>query len=308
VTQVYEPGSVFKLVTFSAALQHGIITPNQAFTVPGALPLGGYIFHDAESHGTETLTASQILAQSSNIGTIEITQKLGEKRLLAQIGNLGFGHPTGLHFPGASPGLVLGPSQWTGSSIGSTPIGQDDGVSPLQLLDAYNAVANGGVMVQPRLVQATVAPNGSVSALPPSPTRRVIARSTDAELIPMFEGVVADSNGTGTLGAIDGYTVAGKTGTSNMPSHNHLGYTPGAFYATFVGFAPATRPVLSAVVMLKHPTPVYGGAVSAPVFSTIMKYALQHYGIPTDTAVTPSTSSGAIGAPVTLPSNPLQGA
>ncbi|MHB1711803.1 MAG: peptidoglycan D,D-transpeptidase FtsI family protein [Acidimicrobiales bacterium] len=305
---MYEPGSVFKLVTFSSALAHGIITPNQSFTVPPALPLGGYVFHDAEPHGTVRLTASQILAQSSNIGTIEITQALGEKRLLAQIGNLGFGHPTGLHFPGASPGIVLGPNQWTASSIGSTPIGEDDAVSALQLLDAYNAVANGGVMVQPRLVQATVAPDGSVSAIPPSPTRRVIARSTVAQLIPMFEGVVTDRIATGTLGAINGYTVAGKTGTSNIPSPHHPGYISGAFYATFVGFAPATRPVLSAVVMLQHPTPVYGGAVAAPVFSTIMKYALQHYGVPTDAAVTPSASSGAIGGPVTLPSNPLQGA
>ena len=174
VTQVYEPGSVFKLVTFSAALAAGVTTPNQAIEVPASLPMGTYTFHDAEAHGTERLTASQILAQSSNIGTIEVAQALGENRLLAQIANLGFGKPTGLDFPGESEGLVPGPSAWTGTSIGSTPIGQDDAVTAQQILDAYNSVANGGVFVAPRLVRATVSPTGAVAAAPASPTRRVI--------------------------------------------------------------------------------------------------------------------------------------
>ncbi len=293
LTQVYEPGSVFKLVTFSSALQNGVISPNQAFTVPGSLPLGTYTFHDAEAHGTESLTASDILAQSSNIGTIEIAQRLGEPRLLAQIANLGFGKPTGLSFPGESQGLIPGPSQWTQTSIGSTPIGQDDAVTAQQLIDAYNAVANGGVMVQPRLVRGTVNPDGSTTPAPSSPTHRVINPATNAELTTMLEGVVA--KGTGTSAAIDGYTVAGKTGTAQIPSPNHLGYIPGAFVGTFAGFAPAQDPVLSAVVVLDHPTPIYGGAVAAPVFSTIMEYALHHYGIPTTAAATTSTSSGAVG-------------
>ncbi|HEX3564819.1 MAG TPA: penicillin-binding protein 2, partial [Acidimicrobiales bacterium] len=174
LTQVYEPGSVFKLVTFSAALANGVISPNQDFTVPDALPLGTYTFHDAEEHGTENLSATDIIAQSSNIGTIEIAQQLGENRLLNQISNLGFGKPTGLHFPGESQGLVPSASQWTGSSIGSTPIGQADAVTVQQVLDAYNAVANGGVFVASRLVRATVAPNGSVHAEPASAAHRVI--------------------------------------------------------------------------------------------------------------------------------------
>ncbi len=293
LTQVYEPGSVFKLVTFSASLQDGVITPNTAFTVPGALPLGNYVFHDAESHGTETLTATQIIARSSNIGTIEITEALGKDRFLAQLANLGFGKPTGLNFPGESQGLI--PTRWTASAIGSTPIGQDDAVTAQQLLDAYNAAANGGVMVAPRLVRATVSPSGVTTATPPSPTRRVISAAADAELIPMLERVVTSPNGTGNLAAIDGYAVAGKTGTSQIPNPNAPGYLPGQFYATFCGFAPAQHPVLSAVVILKQPTPVYGGSVSAPVFSTIMEYALHHYGIPTTITATPSAAAGAVG-------------
>jgi cell division protein FtsI (penicillin-binding protein 3) len=298
VTQVYEPGSVFKLVTFSAALGAGLINPNQVLEVPGSLPMGTYTFHDAEAHGTERLTTSQILAQSSNIGTIEVAEGLGENRLLAQIGNLGFGKPTGLDFPGESEGLVPGASAWTGTSIGSTPIGQDDAVTAQQILDAYNSVANGGVFVSPHLVRAMVSPSGSVVATPPSPTRRVIDPTVNAELVSMLEGVV--TSGTGTSAAIDGYTVAGKTGTAQIPDPSHLGYVSGAYVGSFAGFAPAQDPVLSAVVVLDHPTPIYGGAVAAPVFSTVMAYALHHYGIPTTVAATAAASNSAIGATGTI--------
>jgi cell division protein FtsI (penicillin-binding protein 3) len=293
-TWVYEPGSVFKLVTFSAALSSGITTPNQPIEVPASLPMGTYTFHDAEAHGTERLTASQILAQSSNVGTIEVAQALGENRLLSQISNLGFGKPTGLGIPGESEGLVPGASAWTGTSIGSTPIGQDDAVTAQQILDAYNSVANGGVFVKPRLVRATVSPSGTVVPAHPSTSHRVIDPTTNAELVQMLEGVVA--SGTGTSAAIDGYTVAGKTGTAQIPDPNHLGYISGAYVGSFAGFAPAENPVLSAVVVLDHPTPIYGGAVAAPVFSTIMAYALHHYGIPTTATATTSASSSAVGS------------
>jgi len=126
----------------------------------------------------------------------------------------------------------------------------------------------------------------------------VIDPSTDAELVSMLESVVA--SGTGTSAAIDGYTVAGKTGTAQIPDPNHLGYIPGAYVGTFAGFAPAEHPVLSAVVVLDHPTPIYGGAVAAPVFSTIMAYALHHYGIPTTTAATASASTTAVGSTGTI--------
>jgi cell division protein FtsI (penicillin-binding protein 3) len=301
VTQVYEPGSVFKLVTFSAALADDVVTPSTVLSVPSSLPMGQYAFHDAESHGTETLTATQILAQSSNIGTIEVAKELGEARLLNQISLLGFGQPTGLGTPGESEGLVPGAAQWTGTSIGSTPIGQDDAVTAQQVLDAYNAVANGGVFVPPRLIRATVSPDGKATAVAPSVTHRVIDPYTNTELVNMLESVV--TGGTGTEAAIDGYTVAGKTGTAQIPSANHLGYVAGAYVGSFAGFAPAQNPVLSAIVVLDHPTPIYGGAVAAPVFSTIMSYALHHYGIPTTATATTADSTTAVGGTgsVTVP-------
>jgi cell division protein FtsI (penicillin-binding protein 3) len=280
LTQVYEPGSVFKLVTFSAALQDGIISPDEVFTVPNSLTIDGWVFHDAESHSTEKLTATQILAQSSNIGTIEIAQQLGEGRLAAQIATLGFGRTTGLGFPAESAGLVKSdPSTWHVSDIGSTPIGQDDAVTAQQVLDMVNTVGTGGVFVPPRLVQATVSPTGSVTKTKTGSSHRALSQEVASQLTTMMEQVVQD--GTAVLAGVPGYTVAGKTGTAQIPDPVHGGYITGAYEATFAGFAPAENPALSAIVVLERPNPIYGGTVAAPVFSQIMRYALHRYGIPT---------------------------
>jgi cell division protein FtsI (penicillin-binding protein 3) len=279
LTQLYEPGSVFKLVTFSAALQDGLINPNSVFTVPDQITLDGSLFHDADPHPTEKLTATQILAQSSNIGTSEIAQGLGEQRLLAQVGNLGFGKPTGLNFPGESNGLVATAAQWEPTDYVSLPIGQVDAVNALQVLDAYNAVANGGTYVQPSLVQATIGQNGAVHKTAPPRTHKVFSPQVDSELTSMLEQVV--TTGTGTTAVVPGYTVAGKTGTAQIPTTGKDAYTVGAYMASFVGFAPAVNPTFSMIVVLDRPTPIFGGTVAAPVFSQIMSYALHRYNIPT---------------------------
>jgi cell division protein FtsI (penicillin-binding protein 3) len=298
VTQLYEPGSVFKLVTFSAALQDGLINPNSVFTVPDQITLDGSLFHDADPHPTERLTATQILAQSSNIGTSEIAQGLGEQRLLAQVGNLGFGKPTGLDFPGESDGLVATAAQWEPTDYVSLPIGQVDAVSALQVLDAYNAVANGGTFVQPTLVQATVSQSGTVHKTAAPSTHRVFSPSVDSELTSMLEQVV--TTGTGTSAVIPGYTVAGKTGTAQIPTTGKDAYTAGAYMASFVGFAPAVNPTFSMIVVLDRPTPIFGGTVAAPVFSQIMSYALHRYDIPT------TPGAAAQGAAAASPSSQAQ--
>jgi cell division protein FtsI (penicillin-binding protein 3) len=279
VTQLYEPGSVFKLVTFSAALQDGLINPNSTFTVPDQIQLDGSTFHDAEPHPTEQLSATQILAQSSNIGTSEIAQGVGEQRLLNQVKTLGFGQPTGLHFPGESPGLLATAAQWEPTDYVSLPIGQVDAVSALQVLDAYNTVANGGVFVAPKLVQGTVSPSGTITPTAASATHQVFSSSVDSELSSMLQQVV--NAGTGTSASVPGYTVAGKTGTAQIPTPDHDSYIPGAYMASFVGYAPAVNPTLSMIVVLDRPTPIFGGTVAAPVFSQIMSYALHRYDIPT---------------------------
>ncbi|HLX89100.1 MAG TPA: penicillin-binding protein 2, partial [Acidimicrobiales bacterium] len=297
VTKVYEPGSVFKLVTFSAALGAGVITPQSTFSVPNTLSIDGWTFHDAENHPTEQLSATQILAQSSNIGTIEIAGLLGRNRLAAQIGTLGFGQPTGLRFPGESSGLVRSnPADWSGSDMGSTPIGQDDAVTAQQVLDMVNTVATGGTFVPPRLVRAMVNADGSLTRTPMPSKHRALTPSVSATLTTMMEQVVQD--GTAVSAGVPGYTVAGKTGTAQVPDPSHGGYIPGAYMATFAGFAPAEHPVLSAVVVLEQPTPIFGGVVAAPVFSQVMRYALHRYGVPTSVSA-PSLSGAAQPPPLT---------
>ncbi len=301
VTQVYEPGSVFKLVTFSAALADSVVTPTTALTVPSALPMGQYTFHDAEQHGTETLTATQILAQSSNIGTIEVAQRLGESRLLAQIADPRVRQADRPRDTGgvAGPGAGRRPVDRHLHRIDPDRPGRRGhrpaGARRLQLGGQRRGVR------LPRLVRATVDAKGAVAAAPASASHRVIDPATNAQLVAMLEQVVA--TGTGTSAAIDGYTVAGKTGTAQVPSPDHLGYISGAYIGSFAGFAPAQDPVLSAIVVLDRPTPIYGGAVAAPVFSTIMAYALHHYGIPTTATATAAASNTAVGGTgsVTVP-------
>ena len=281
VSQVFEPGSVAKLATFAGALSRNLITPETVVNVPNQINIDGSTFHDAESHPDENLTATQVLAQSSNIGTIKIAAKLGPENLYRYLTAFGFGSPTGLTFPGGSPGIVRPVSTWSPTAMGSVPIGQDESVSVLQLADAYNVVANGGVFVPPRLVQAETEPNGLTKPLPAPATHRVISTAVAAELNSMLQQVVS-SSGTAPAAAIPGYSVAGKTGTANIPYLNKSGYQPGAFMAVFAGMVPATNPAITAVVALSHPQQIYGGTVAAPVFAQIANDALRYLQVPPD--------------------------
>jgi cell division protein FtsI (penicillin-binding protein 3) len=288
-TNVYQPGSVMKLATVSFALQDGLITPSSVFTVPYSINVGGYQFQDAEIHPTEQLPVSQILAQSSNVGTIEIARRLGVERLWHALSSYGFGKLSGLNWPGESPGIVGSPATWYGSSAASVPIGTGIAVTPMQILDAYNAVANGGVLVVPHLIAGLVNDRGQEHLVATHVGRRVVNRRTVAQLVPMLEGVVQD--GTAVLAHIPGYTVAGKTGTAQVPDPTGLGYVPNDWNATFVGFVPAQAPRLSGIVVFNHPTPIYGGSVSAPVFAKIMQYALRRFDIAPPTTSTTLTST-----------------
>ncbi len=275
---IYQPGSVMKLATFSYALQTGLITPTTVLTVPYTINVGGYTFVDADVHPTEQLSASSVLAQSSNVGTIEIAQRLGTPTLYEAFHALGFGLPTGLDWPGESDGILGSPATWYGSAEGSVPIGTGVAVTPQQILDAYTAVANGGMFVTPHVVAGTVSSGGVEHLLGATKEHRVLDASTAAELVPMLNGVTKQ-DGTAPLADIPGYDVSGKTGTAQVPIPNGVGYVPGDFNATFVGFVPSEAPALSAIVVLNHPNSIYGGTVAAPVFSKIMQYALRRFDI-----------------------------
>ena len=279
-SQAYEPGSVFKVVTFSAALQAGLITPTTIFPVPNSVVVGGRLFHDAENHALQHLTATEVLAQSSNIGTYEIGARVGESGLLAQVQRLGFGQTTAINFPDETQGLLVNAANWYASDQVALPIGQVDAVPAIQVLDAYNAIANGGVFVEPKLVRGYVYGNGTMKATAPSAKRVVLTPSVDATMVKMLQQVVL--SGTGSNAIIPGYSVAGKTGTATIPFPGKDKLTSN-YNATFVGFAPANDPVLSMIVVIERPlNNIFGGTVAAPVFQQVMSYALHHYGIPSN--------------------------
>lgn len=273
---VYEPGSAFKLVTASAALDAGAVTPHTMFYVPDRFQVADRVIHDAEVHPPEEMSVTRIIQDSSNVGTIKIGMKLGARRLQEYIHRFGFGKKTGVNLPGESPGIVLPLSQWSGSTIANVPIGQGIAVTPLQLAAAYAAQANHGVWVRPRIVYGTMGEGGKVVPAPPSPRHRIVSRKTSAEMTKILERVV--TSGTGVEAAIPGYEVAGKTGTAQKPLPT--GGYGGGYMATFAGYAPARHPALVTFVVLDNPTPIWGGSSAAPTFKTIMEFALRHLGVP----------------------------
>jgi len=275
ITDTYEPGSTFKLVTVAGALSTGIVTPQEKFTLPYEIQVADRRIHDAEPRGTETMSVAKILAKSSNVGAITLAELLGKNRLASWISRFGFGHPTGIDFPGESQGIVLPVDKWSGSTIGNVPIGQGIAVTPMQMASAYAAIANGGVWTRPHLVDRVG------DGLPkPVFRRRVVTRWIARELTSMLQNVVLD--GTGTLAQIPGYHVAGKTGTAAKPDPRG-GYSTSKYVASFVGFAPATRPRVVVLVTVDEPQgAIWGGVVAAPAFKEIAQQTLQYLSAPPD--------------------------
>ena len=269
VTDVFEPGSVFKVVTIAGALSDGLVSPNSRFTLPYSIRVADRVIHDAEMRPTETMTVSQILQRSSNVGTVTIARTLlGETRLKKWIKQFGFGQRTGIDFPGETAGLL--PSYWSGSTIGNVPIGQGVSVTAIQLASVYAAIANRGVWKQPHLVD-------HVQGEKPAPvrTRRMLSPQVDRQLLTMLKGVVSDA-GTAAAASVPGYSVAGKTGTAQKPSPSG-GYAEGKYVATFVGMVPANNPRLVILVTVDEPhLAIFGGVVAAPAFAQIAAFDLQY--------------------------------
>jgi cell division protein FtsI (penicillin-binding protein 3) len=282
VTDTYEPGSTFKLVTIAGALSGGLVEPGTTFRLPYSIHVADRIVHDAEPRPTETLSVAQILSHSSNVGAVTIAEKLGSTELADWIARFGFGKTTGLDFPGESPGQVLPLDRWSGSTIGNVPIGQGIAVTPMQMAAAYAAIANGGVWVEPHLVDRV---GGRV--IHHRAHRRIVSRPIDAQLKAMLTNVVDEHGATGNEAQIAGYTVAGKTGTAQKPGPN--GYTTGKYVASFVGMVPVSKPRLVVLVTVDEPHgSIFGGEVAAPAFAQIAKFDLQYLEVQPDAPVTPS--------------------
>ncbi|MBV8951026.1 MAG: penicillin-binding protein 2, partial [Actinobacteria bacterium] len=281
LTDVFEPGSTNKVITMAGALEDGAVKPDQRFTIPSEMHVGGQVYTDDEPHGTLQMGLSDIMARSSNLGTIQVAAKLGAGRFDHYLRAFGLGKKTSVRFPGQEAGLLLPLSSYNSTSMGSMPIGQGIAVTSLQMLDAYLTIANGGVSVNPRLVDATIDASGHRHEVPVTRGTRVVSAQTARLVTQMLAGVVSRSDGTGTAAAIPGYAVAGKTGTARKPPYNLNQHV-----ASFVGFAPANAPRLAISVVIDQPTTkYYGGEVAAPAFAGIMQNALRVVGVPPDTGV-----------------------
>jgi cell division protein FtsI (penicillin-binding protein 3) len=270
ITDTYEPGSTFKLVTVAAALSEKLVAPSTKFTLAPTIRVADRIIHEHEPRPTQVMSVAQILFQSSNIGTITLAQLLGRDRVASWIDRFGFGSPTGVDFPGESGGIVLPPERWSGSTIGNVPIGQGIAVTALQMAAAYGAIANGGVLHEPYLVERI-----GEERRGRGPGRRVVSETVAAQVMTMLRDVVSAEGGTGAAAAVPGYTVAGKTGTAAKPERG--GYSTSRYVASFAGVVPAKDPRLVILVSVDEPRKaIWGGVVAAPAFSQIARFGL-HY-------------------------------
>jgi cell division protein FtsI (penicillin-binding protein 3) len=272
----YEPGSTFKVVAVSGGLESGLITPSTPFAIPDQIQVANRTIHDAEEHPEETLTTAEILAQSSNVGAIKIGALDGPERFNEWVHKYGFGTRTGVELPGEETGVALPLSEYSGSSMGNLPIGQGELVTPMQMVSAYSAIANGGILRRPQII-------GAIDGRPqPAPAgRRVISAQTAAEIRTMLKGVLAPG-GTASEVSIPGYELAGKTGTASKVDPATGEYSETAYVASFIGFAPAKDPKLLCAVVVDEPQngSIYGGTVAAPAFGQIMSFALPYLRIP----------------------------
>jgi cell division protein FtsI/penicillin-binding protein 2 len=272
----FEPGSVFKLVTYSAALSEGLINPDSQIDIgAGEIEVAGHVVHD-ESRGV--LTAAKALAKSSNVAAIKIGQRLGTKRLGDYVERFGFGKRTGIELPWESHGLMTDPSEWDQSSLGSIPMGYGIGVTALQAVTAFGAIANGGEWVKPYLVSKVSSSDGTVIDQHQDERHRVVSPDIAAELKTMLEGVVI--SGTGKQAKVSGYSAAGKTGTAHKIDTKTGRYAANRYVASFAGFAPVENPQIACIVSIDEPGGAYYAAdVAAPIFAKVASYALPMLGV-----------------------------
>jgi cell division protein FtsI/penicillin-binding protein 2 len=269
----YEPGSTFKAFTISAALEEKRVTPETSYTLPPQLHVADRVIEDAEARPTVTLTVAEILAHSSNVGAATIGLEIGGERFSRWISRFGFGRPTGVQFPGEERGIVPPLDEYSGSTMGNLPIGQGLSVTPMQMVAGYTAIANGGMLRPPQLIEKV---DGEPVHEPKG--RRVIKPWVASEVRSMLEGVLAPG-GTASEVSVPGYTLAGKTGTAQVAEDG--GYSETKYVASFIGFAPAQNPQLLVAVIVDQPQgEIYGGSVAAPAFGRIAAFALPYLGVP----------------------------
>ncbi|MGY1663178.1 peptidoglycan D,D-transpeptidase FtsI family protein [Geodermatophilus sp. SYSU D00705] len=274
VSGVFEPGSVMKAVTLAAAVEEGVAEPDTVLTVNGHIQAGDAVVTDAHDHAPIDWTVTGILAKSSNVGTIMLAREVGDAKLEQYLRAFGVGSRTGIELPGESAGILQDSADWEDSRAANIAIGQGVSVTTLQMASVYQAIANDGVRIEPRVVESV---GGTATPAPES--ARVVSESTADQMAYMLEAVVGPG-GTAPLAEVDGFRVAGKTGTAQRANPECNCYAGGGYVTTFVGFAPADDPQYVVAVDLERPTSsAEGGQVAAPVFADIMRQALTADGI-----------------------------
>jgi cell division protein FtsI (penicillin-binding protein 3) len=275
---VYEPGSTFKLVTVSAVLEEKLANPDEVVNCQqGSIVLAGHVIHDHKSFAN--LTVRDVVVESSDVGAIKLGLRLGEQRLYKYIRSFGFGEKTEVELPGEERGLLKPPSSWSGISIGEISMGQEIGVTPIQLVTTYSAVANGGVLFGPRLIHDLFLGQAH-DAMPPVPGHRVISGRTASLMQEILAAVV--ERGTGRAARLAGYSAAGKTGTAQKIDPSGA-YSKSHYVASFVGFAPLGKPAVTILVVIDSPVgAIYGAEVAAPVFKSIAEQTLGYLNVPQD--------------------------
>ena len=287
VSAIYEPGSTFKLITLAAAFDQNLTNPNEVFDCEnGSVIVAGHRIHDHKPF--KLLTVSEILAKSSDVGAIKIAIRLGAPKFYEYIRAFGFGQQTGIELPGESKGLLKKIENWSGVSIGSISMGQEIGVTPMQLVTAVSAIANGGTLYQPHVVTELKRGDQPLSPglVSPEDGKQIIRPETAATLRRLMEGVIL--NGTGPLARLDGWTAAGKTGSAQKIDSATGRYSPTQLIASFTGFAPINDPAVTILVSLDSPVGLHeGGQVAAPVFKRIAEQVLPYLDVPRDVPLSP---------------------
>jgi len=291
VSHPYEPGSVAKVVTAAAALQEGVTTPDEVHQVPGSIDMAGVTVNDAWEHGTEPYTTTGIFGKSSNVGTLMIADKLGQEKYAEYLKKFGLGNTTGIELPNESAGSVPDLEQWSGGTFANLPIGQGQSWTTLQMASVYQALANGGERIEPRIIDSVKGPDGKDEKLEEPEKNQVVSPETAKTTVDMFRAVFQDDdaglqNGTAGNAQLKGYQLSGKTGTAQKVDPNTGAYSNSAYWITFAGVAPADDPRFVVAVMLDEPKSGVednggGGQSAAPIFRDIASWLLNRDNIPT---------------------------
>ena len=277
VTDAFEPGSTNKVITAAAAIQEEALPLDEQLVVPWTMRVGDYTIHDSHPHPVQRLTLGDVIAESSNIGIVQVANRIGRPTMASYLSSFGLGRPTGVGFPAESGGIMLPLLEWSDTSLATMAYGQGIAATPLQMASVFATIANDGRWVQPRLVKGTVGPDGTFHAAPAATVRQVISTGS-AEMVARMLAYAVE-HGTGRNARVSGFQVAGKTGTARIAAKDRVGYLEGQYIASFIGFLPAGDPQVVIAAILDRPAAGYGGLAAAPLFQRVARVSITRLGV-----------------------------